>query len=79
MPSMGLNTSLNMEPKEHAEPKTAQNGCTVMVPRPLNSPDDPLNWSAFKKNAVLGVVIACSFLPDYGSVTGAVTLTLQSK
>lgn len=65
--------------KQHPEPKTARDGCTVLIPQPSSSPDDPSNWSAFRKNAVLGVVIACSFLPDYGSVTEAVTLTLQAK
>ncbi|KAL5335037.1 major facilitator superfamily domain-containing protein [Aspergillus crustosus] len=59
--------------------RTAADGSTILIPQPSDSPDDPLNWSAFKKNAVLGMVIACSFLPDYGSVTGAVASNLQAK
>jgi hypothetical protein len=51
----------------------------VLVPQPSDDPQDPLNWSYGKKNAVLAIVIACSFLPDYGSVTGAATLTLQAE
>ncbi|KAK5789847.1 hypothetical protein VI817_008970 [Penicillium citrinum] len=50
-----------------------------LVPQPSDDPQDPLNWSYGKKHAVLAIVIACSFLPDYGSVTGAATLTLQAE
>ena len=58
-----------LTPHEHVE----------LVPQPTESPDDPLNWPSAKKNLILGVVIACSFLPDYGSVTGAATLTAQAE
>ncbi|KAJ5934038.1 hypothetical protein N7466_003585 [Penicillium verhagenii] len=51
----------------------------VLVPQPSDDPQDPLNWGSSRKHAVLAVVIACSFLPDYGSVTGAATLTLQAE
>ena len=51
----------------------------VLIPQPSDDPQDPLNWSFGKKHAVLAIVIACSFLPDYGSVTGAATLTLQAE
>ncbi|KAJ5096635.1 hypothetical protein N7456_007356 [Penicillium angulare] len=51
----------------------------VLVPQPSDDPQDPLNWNFGKKHAVLAIVIACSFLPDYGSVTGAATLTLQAE
>lgn len=51
----------------------------VLVPQPSDDPHDPLNWSFGKKHAVLAIVIVCSFLPDYGSVTGAATLTLQAE
>jgi hypothetical protein len=35
--------------------------------------------SSTKKHVVLAIVMACSFLPRYGSVTGAATLTLQRE
>ncbi|KAF9887170.1 hypothetical protein FE257_010424 [Aspergillus nanangensis] len=65
--------------EKREEPKTAPDGITILNPQPSNSSEDPLNWSNSKKGAVLAVVIACSFLPDYGSVTGAATLGLQAK
>ncbi|KAL8665818.1 MAG: hypothetical protein Q9202_001940 [Teloschistes flavicans] len=58
--------------------KLAADGQTVLVPQPSDNPNDPLNWSAFKKHTVLAVVCACTFLPDYGSVTGAITLIPQA-
>lgn len=57
----------------------AQHQRTVLIPQPSQSPDDPLNWPSVKKNIILGVIVACSFLPDYGSVTGAATLAAQAE
>lgn len=59
--------------------KVSANGHIVLVPQPSDNPQDPLNWNFAKKHAVLAVVIACSFLPDYGSVTGAATLAQQAE
>lgn len=59
--------------------KLAPDGKTVLIPQPSDDPNDPLNWSQVKKNILLAVVCACTFLPDYGSVTGAVTLISQAK
>ena len=59
--------------------KLAPDGRTVLIPQPSDGDDDPLNWSQTKKHVILAVVIACTFLPDYGSVTGAVTLIPQAK
>ncbi|KAL8785942.1 MAG: hypothetical protein Q9213_003091 [Squamulea squamosa] len=58
--------------------KTARDGHTVLIPQPSNASDDPLNWSQTKKHIVLAIVCACTFLPDYGSVTGAITLISQA-
>lgn len=59
--------------------KVAANGHTILTPQPSDDPDDPLNWPSIQKHIVLATVVACSFLPDYGSVTGAVTLTPQAQ
>jgi hypothetical protein len=67
-PTSVVDDGSKLTPHEHVE----------LVPRPSESPDDPLNWPSAKKNLILGVVIACSFLPDYGSVTGAATLVAQA-
>ncbi|KAL8895758.1 MAG: hypothetical protein Q9207_008027, partial [Kuettlingeria erythrocarpa] len=58
--------------------KLAHDGQTVLIPQPSEDPDDPLNWSQSKKHILLAVVCACTFLPDYGSVTGAITLIPQA-
>lgn len=58
--------------------KYAADGHTRLIPQPSDDPNDPLNWSRVKKHAILFVVAAAAFLPDYGSATGAVTLELQA-
>lgn len=59
--------------------KLAPDGHTVLEPQPSSDPHDPLNWSKFRKHLILIIVSAASFLPDYGSATGAVTLLPQSE
>ena len=59
--------------------KLTRDGRTVLIPQPSDHPDDPLNWSQTKKHVLLAILCACTFLPDYGSVTGAVTLIPQAK
>ncbi|KAI5204554.1 MFS general substrate transporter [Aureobasidium subglaciale] len=58
--------------------KTASDGHTILIPQPSNSPQDTLNWSKTRKHVILIVVSLASFLPDYGSATGAVTLLPQA-
>ncbi|KAE8355461.1 major facilitator superfamily domain-containing protein [Aspergillus coremiiformis] len=59
--------------------KTTEDGRTVLIPQPSNSPYDPLNWPSFKKHLILVIISLTAFLPDYGSATGAVTLIPQAK
>ena len=47
-------------------------------PQPSDSPDDPLNWSQWKKHILLFVISATAFLPDYGGAMGAVALIPQA-
>ncbi|KAL8771747.1 MAG: hypothetical protein Q9209_002938 [Squamulea sp. 1 TL-2023] len=58
--------------------KTARDGQTVLIPQPSHASDDPLNWNQTKKHIILAIVCTCTFLPDYGSVTGAITLIPQA-
>lgn len=58
--------------------KTTKDGKTVLIPQPSNSPNDPLNWSPFRKHLILIIISLTAFLPDYGSATGAVTLIPQA-
>lgn len=63
--------------KGPTELKTSEDG-HILYPQPSDDPNDPLNWSWRKKHLILFVISATSFLPDYGSATGAVTLIPQS-
>jgi hypothetical protein len=73
-----LDTSLVQNQHQHQHLKTTPDGKTVLIPQPSDSPNDPLNWSSFRKHLILIVVSATAFLPDYGSATGAVTLIPQA-
>jgi hypothetical protein len=59
--------------------KLAHDNTTVLIPQPSQDPNDPLNWSQTRKNLCLLIISCCSFLPDYGSATGAVTLIAQAQ
>ncbi|KAK0642869.1 major facilitator superfamily domain-containing protein [Cercophora newfieldiana] len=58
--------------------KVAKDGHTRLIPQPSDDPNDPLNWSWGKKHLILFIISWASFLPDYGSATGAVTLIPQA-
>ncbi len=58
--------------------KLAKDRRTVLIPQPSDDGNDPLNWTWAKKHLILFVVSFASFLPDYGSATGAVTLIPQA-
>ncbi|TAQ88665.1 hypothetical protein B7494_g3034 [Chlorociboria aeruginascens] len=58
--------------------KLANDGHTILIPQPSEDPNDPLNWSWFKKHRMLIIISATAFLADYGSATGAVSLLPQS-
>jgi hypothetical protein len=59
--------------------KLAKDGRTRLIPEPSDDPNDPLNWSSKKKHLILLVISFASFLPDFGSATGAVTLLPQAE
>ncbi|KAJ5287124.1 hypothetical protein N7478_002810 [Penicillium angulare] len=59
--------------------KTTQDGGTILIPQPSDSPNDPLNWTQFRKNVILIIISCTAFLPDYGSATGSVTLSPQGE
>jgi MFS family permease len=63
---------------QHANLKRAADGHTILLPQPSSDANDPLNWSWTKKHLILIIISMTSFLPDYGSATGAVTLLPQS-
>ena len=62
----------------NASVKRAPNG-TVLIPQPSEDPEDPLNWSDWKKAGILLVVVANSFPADYSVVTGASAIISQAQ
>jgi hypothetical protein len=77
--SEGYLIDINTEDVDKASGlKLAKDGRTVLIPQPSEDRNDPLNWSWAKKHLILFVVSFASFLPDYGSATGAVTLIPQA-
>lgn len=58
--------------------KLASDGHTVLIHQPGHDSNISLNWNVFKTCLIMAVVCSCTFLPNYGSVTGAVTLIPQA-
>ena len=65
----GLNPYTNL--------KTASNG-VVLVPQPSEDPQDPLNWSRWKKAGILLVIVSNAFTADYTAATGASAVVPQA-
>ncbi|KAK7206002.1 MFS transporter [Myxozyma melibiosi] len=59
--------------------KLARDGHTVLIPQPSDDPNDPLNWSWWKKHLILISISFIAFLPDFGSAAGAVVLNAQGE
>lgn len=59
--------------------KTASDGHTILVPRPTDDPNDPLNWSSLRKRLMLIIISYTAFLPDFGNSIGAIALVPQSE
>ena len=62
---------VDVEGTDRQDLKLAADGHTILVPKPSDDPYDPLNWSRFRKNLLLGIIAATAFLPDFMSATGA--------
>ena len=72
-----LRRALNIP--DHASIKTAQDGRTVLIPQPSDDPEDPLNWSTWKKTMILYIIALTAFTGDYGSAIGGITLLPQAQ
>jgi hypothetical protein len=60
------------------ELKTTKNGTTVLIPQPSDDPEDPLNWSWLKKNAVFMSLLPGCFLTDWVITWGTTLFELQA-
>ncbi|KAF4272852.1 hypothetical protein CNMCM8812_008345 [Aspergillus fumigatus] len=58
--------------------KTTPDGRYVLIPQPLDTPDDPLNWSSRKKWLIVWIMAYIAFLADYTGGTAIITIIPQS-
>ncbi|TNY20465.1 major facilitator superfamily domain-containing protein [Rhodotorula diobovata] len=75
----GGNLLLQVEDAAAAGLKVAKDGKTILVPQPSDDPRDPLNWSEFKKGAILLVVALAAFIGDFQSGAGIPLLASQGE
>ncbi len=50
----------------------------VLIPQPTEDPQDPLNWSRWKKIAIMVVIAANACTADYSAATGGSALIPQA-
>lgn len=65
-------------PNNAAGLKTTGDGTKVLIPQPIESKDDPLNWSSRKKTVILVVVTYIAFLADYAGSCGILPVLPQA-
>lgn len=58
--------------------KTSEDGRFVLIPQPLDTSDDPLNWKASKKFRIIAIVAYIALLADYTGGTAIITVIPQS-
>ncbi len=58
--------------------KTSDDGKTILIPQPSDDPNDPLNWSRYKKGTILAVLSISAAMPDIASSVGVVTVLPQA-
>ena len=57
--------------------KTSTDGL-ILIPQPLDTEDDPLNWSRGKKWAIVAIIAYIAALADYTGGTAIITVIPQS-
>ena len=50
---------------------------TVLIPQPSDDPNDPLNWSWWKKHSILLTIAACAFVADFQAGAAAPCIVVQ--
>ena len=51
----------------------------MLVPQPTDDPDDPLNWSDFKKHIILVTVGLLAFDADFSGSAGGSIVVVQGR
>lgn len=70
----------NVESTAHF--KHSADGKTILAPQPSNSPNDPLNWSALRKDglfAMLAMLLSTILAGVHGPVIAPLTLQLATE
>lgn len=58
--------------------KTSADGHYVLIPQPLDTSDDPLNWSTTRKALIVAIIAYIALLADYTGGTAIITVIPQS-
>ncbi|KIP03999.1 hypothetical protein PHLGIDRAFT_129814 [Phlebiopsis gigantea 11061_1 CR5-6] len=54
--------------------KLSEDGSTVLWPQPSDDPEDPQNWSDFRKGLQLLIIILAAIVPDFDNGTGTAVI-----
>lgn len=73
----GYVTDPSRYPDNAAGLKTSSDGF-VLIPQPLDTDDDPLNWSPRRKWLTVAIIAYIAFLADYTGGTAIITVIPQS-
>ncbi|KAJ5923773.1 MFS transporter [Penicillium verhagenii] len=65
-------------PNNAARLKTSSDDQFVLIPQPLDSPDDPLNWAENKKRWIIAVIAFIALLADYTGGSAIICVIPQS-
>ena len=68
----------SLYPDSAARLKTTADGRYVLIPQPLDTPDDPLNWSSGKKALTVAIIAYIAALADYTGGTAIITVIPQA-
>ena len=58
--------------------KTSADGKFILIPQPLDSEDDPLNWSPRRKWVFVAIIAYIAALADYTGGSAIITVIPQS-
>lgn len=73
----GYVTDPSRYPDNAAGLKTSADGF-VLIPQPLDTPEDPLNWSPTRKWLIVAIIAYIAALADYTGGSAIITVIPQS-
>ena len=66
-------------PDNAAGLKTTPDGRFVLIPQPLDTQDDPLNWTPRKKAVIIGIIAYIAALADYTGGSAIIAVIPQAR